>query len=78
MPATREGQRDGWSRRRRRRREWKGDGGGGGSSWQCWRSYILKGNEKEFKGGDVGGWSSGNWSVAVMKKFKMVVMERKV
>ena len=39
---------------------------------------ILKGNEKEFKGGDVGSWSSGDWGVVVMMKVKMVVMERKV
>ena len=64
--------------RGRRRSEGKVDGGGGSRSWWCWRSYILKGNEKEFEEGDVRDWSSGDGGVVVMMKVKMVVTERKV
>ena len=38
----------------------------------------MKGNEKEFEGDDIEGWSIGDKGVVVMMKVKMVVMERKV
>ena len=58
----------------------RGDGVGGGSSWWCWRSWVLKENEKKVEEvsdyGDVGGWSSDDGDGVVMVRVKVVVVKR--